>query len=203
MFPIVLNLSSKLVVVIGGGTVGARKAAASLASGAVVRVVDPRVALALPPEVVHLSASYQADHLDGAALVFACATSEVNAQVVSDAHTRGIWVNAATSPGEGDFTLPAVVRRGELTLAVSTGGASPALARKIREKLEAEYDEAFAEWVALLAEVRAEVLATVPDEARRRELLDGFADWVWLARLRAEGADKVREAMRTVGLVRK
>ena len=81
---------------------------------------------------------------------------------------------------------------------MSTGGASPALARRIREKLEAEYDEAFAEWVRLLAEVRAEVLATVPDEARRRELLDAFAAWEWLERLRTEGAEKVREAMRSI-----
>ncbi len=198
MFPIILNLTSKPVVVIGGGAVGVRKALAALAAGAVVRVIDPRSALPLPPEVTHLPEPYREDHLEGAALVFACATPKVNAQVVTDAHARGVLVNTATSPDEGDFTLPAVVRRGDLTLAVSTEGASPALARRIREKFEAEYDEAFAEWVRLLAEVRAEVLATVPDESRRRELLDAFADWEWLARLRAEGAEKVREAMRAV-----
>ncbi len=196
VFPILLNLADKRVVVIGGGAVGARKASAALAAGAVVRVVDPRAALALPAEVGHIAEAYRSEHLDGAALVFACATPDVNAQVVADARARGVWVNAATSPDEGDFTLPAVVRRGGLTLAVGTGGASPALARRVREQLEAEYDDAFAEWVALLAEVRAEVMARVPDEVRRRELLDAFADWSWLARLRTEGAEKVREAMR-------
>jgi precorrin-2 dehydrogenase/sirohydrochlorin ferrochelatase len=114
-----------------------------------------------------------------------------------DGRTRGgLWANAASAPGEGDFVLPAVVRRGAFTLAVGTGGASPALARRVRERLEAEYDEAYSAWVRLLAEVRAEVLATVPDEARRRELLDAFAGWEWLERLRAEGEEKVREAMR-------
>ena len=88
-----------------------------------------------------------------------------------------------------------MVRSGRLTLAVSTGGAAPALARRVREKLEAEFDAAFAEWVAVLAEVRAVVLAEVADPARRRELLDSFADWPWLLRLRAEGADAVRSAM--------
>jgi precorrin-2 dehydrogenase/sirohydrochlorin ferrochelatase len=107
-----------------------------------------------------------------------------------------VWVNAAAAPAAGDFALPAVVRLGDLTLAVSTGGAAPALARRIREKLEAEFDEAFAEWVRVLAEVRRDVLATIPDEARRRELLDSFADWPWLARLRTEGADAVLKAMR-------
>lgn len=198
MFPILLELRGKKVVVIGGGAVGARKASALLTAGADVTVIDPRTPPALPPGAAHVPESYRGDHLDGAALVFACATPEVNARVVADARTRGVWVNAASSPDEGDFTLPAVVRRGELTLAVSTGGASPALARRLREKLESEYDAVFGEWVALLAEVRAEVLATIPDEARRRELLDGFADWGWLARLRADGSEKVREAMRVV-----
>src|SRR5262249_1134778 len=91
-------------------------------------------------------------------------------------------------------TLASVVRSGELTLAISTGGAAPALARRIREKLEAEFDTAFADWVRILAEVRVVVLAEVADPARRRELLDGFTAWPWLARLRREGAGGVKVA---------
>lgn len=195
VFPISLNLSGRLVVVVGGGAVGARKLAALLESGARVRLVDPRP-LILPPGVQHIAEAYRAEHLDGAGLAFACATPTVNAQVVADCRERGVWVCSASSPKEGDFALPAVVRRGDLTLGVSTGGASPALARRVRERLEVEFDEAFAEWVRVLAEVRAEVLTRISDEARRRALLDSFAEWDWLARLRAEGADAVLKAMR-------
>jgi precorrin-2 dehydrogenase/sirohydrochlorin ferrochelatase len=195
VFPLLLNISDKLVIVVGGGAVGLRKLDAILDSGAAVRLIDPRPLPNLPAGVTHIAEAYRVEHLDGAALAFACATPEVNAAVVADCRERGVWVNTATSPAEGDFALPAVVRRGELTLAVSTGGASPALARRIREKLEAEFDAAFAEWVRLLAEVRIEVLAKIVDENRRRELLDGFADWSWLTRLRTEGADAVRAAM--------
>ncbi|QJW97439.1 Siroheme synthase / Precorrin-2 oxidase [Frigoriglobus tundricola] len=191
-----LNLAGKLVAVVGGGPVGMRKLAAVLECGAVARVIDPRSLSGLPSGVRHVCEPYRAPHLDGAALAFACAPPEVNARVVGDGRARGVWVNAATAPSDGDFTLPAVVRRGDFTLSVSTGGAAPALARRVREKLEAEFDATFAEWVRLLAELRAEVLATVPDETRRRELLDAFADWHWLARLRTEGADAVRAAMR-------
>jgi precorrin-2 dehydrogenase/sirohydrochlorin ferrochelatase len=191
-----LNLSGRLVVVVGGGSVGLRKLSAVLASGAAVRLVEPGPVPDLAPGVTHVAEPYRPEHLSGAALVLACAPSAVSARVVADCRARGVWVNAATAPGDGDFTLPAVVRCGEFTLAVGTGGAAPALARRIREKLEREFDGAFAEWVRVLAEVRGEVLATVTDADRRRALLDSFADWPWLARVRAEGADAVRAAMR-------
>jgi precorrin-2 dehydrogenase/sirohydrochlorin ferrochelatase len=185
-----LNLTGRLVVVVGGGEVGMRKAAAASAAGAIVRVVDP--ASQLPNAIAE---PYRAEHLDGAHLVFACATPEVNAQVVADAQGRNIWVNSASDPTTGDFTLPSVHRVGELTFAISTGGAAPALARRIREKLESEYDAIFADWIRVLAEVRVIVLAEIADSVRRRELLENFADWPWLERLRTEGAEAVRAAM--------
>lgn len=190
MFPITLNLSGRRVLVVGSGAVGQRKAAAARNAGALVSVVDPA-----------LNEPYRPDHLDGMALAFACATPEVNAQVVADAQARGVWVNSASAPDAGDFALPSVVRAGALTIAVGTGGAAPALARRIREKLEAQFDAAFADWVALLDELRAEVRTTIPDPARRRELLDAFADWPWLERLRIEGANAVRAAMRNAASV--
>lgn len=195
MFPVTLDLTGRTVVVVGGGAVGRRKAGAARAAGAVVRVIDPRPP-ADPAAWDWVAEPYCPEHLAGACLVFACATPEVNAAVVADAQVRGVWVNSATDPGGGDYHLPAVVRRGGLTLAVGTGGASPALARRIREKLEAEYDAAFGAWVHLLNELRPEVLAAVPDMDARRALLDALADWPWLERLRAEGVEAVRAAMR-------
>ncbi|MDB5313141.1 MAG: sirC [Gemmataceae bacterium] len=195
MFPVMLDLTGRVVVVVGGGPVGRRKARAAGAAGAVVRVVDPRPAEGLPG-VVWVVDPYTPDHLAGAALVFACASPEVNARVVADAKTRGVWVNSASDPDQGDCFLPAVVRQGGLTLAVSTGGASPALARRVREQLGAGFDAAFAGWVQLLNEIRPEVLAAVADPEKRRALLDALADWPWLDRLRAEGPDAVRAAMR-------
>ncbi len=196
MFPIFLNLSGKLVVVVGCGAVGRRKLAALAGSGARVRAIDPHAPA--PPACEHVAEPYRTEHLGGAALVFACATPEVNARVVADARAAGAWVNAASAPTDGDFALPAVVRRGEFALAVGTGGAAPALARRVREKLEAEFDDAFGAWVRVLSEVRADVLAREPDAERRRALLGAFAGWEWLARVRAEGADAAKAAMLAV-----
>lgn len=193
MFPVLLDLTGRRVVVVGGGAVGRRKAAAARTAGADVVVVDPRPPG--EPGVAHLAEPYRAEHLAGACLAFAAATPEVNARVVADARRLGVWVNSATDPRAGDCVLPAVVRRGGLTVAVGTGGAAPALARRIRERLESQFDDTFAAWVALLDELRPVVLATVTDPARRRELFDALADWPWLERLRAEGAAVTRAAM--------
>jgi precorrin-2 dehydrogenase/sirohydrochlorin ferrochelatase len=199
MFPVTLDLTGRTVVAVGYGAVGRRKAAAAQAAGAGVVVVDP---LQGPdpdrPSHLWVAEPYRPAHLDVAALVFACAPPDVNARVVADCRARNIWVNSASDPAAGDFSLPAVHAVGGLWVAVSTGGAAPGLARRVRDRVAGQFDAAFAAWVDLLNEVRGEVLATVPDPARRRQLLDGFADWAWLDRLRAEGAEAVRAAIRAV-----
>jgi siroheme synthase-like protein len=137
---------------------------------------------------------YQAGHLDGAALVFAAATAAVNRRVVADARSRNLWVCSATEPATGDFHVPATVRRGDFVLAVGTGGAAPALARQVRRRLETQFDDAFASWVALLAELRPLVLERVPPP-QREAAWERLCRWEWLECLRREGTEKVREAM--------
>jgi len=191
-----LTICGRPVLVVGGGTVGRRKAAVAIAAGATVTVVDPRVVLpTLPIGVQHIAAAFAESHLNGMVLVFACATPEVNAAVVAAAKARGVWVCSATDPASGDFVLPSVARRGDLTLAVSTGGASPALAKRIAAELLDQFDDCYAEWVRVLGEVRTVVLAKVSDPVERRRLLEHFADPIWLERIRTAGADVVRAEM--------
>jgi len=197
MFPLFLHLTDRLVVVIGGGAVGRRKAAAVLDAGAHVRLVCLE---SLPPDETHPALDwrtepYAAAHLDGAVLVFAAATLDVNARVVADARARGLWVNSASDPEAGDFFVPAVVRRGDFVVAVSTGGAAPALAREIRRRLNEQFDDDFGRWVALLAELRPLVLEHVQDAERRRLFFERWSRWEWLERLRRDGADVVRTGM--------
>jgi siroheme synthase-like protein len=195
MFPIVLNLADRLCVVVGGGSVGRRKAQAVLDGGGRVRLIcreprDERLA-----NVEWICGDYASQHLEGASLVFAAATPEVNERVAADARARGLWVNRADEPDEADFILPAVLRRGELNIAVSTTGASPLLAQAIRDRLEVQFDEAFATWTTLLAEFRAQVLTREPDASRRHGLFGRLCDWRWLERLRTEDVQTVRAAM--------
>ncbi|HEY7427927.1 MAG TPA: bifunctional precorrin-2 dehydrogenase/sirohydrochlorin ferrochelatase [Gemmataceae bacterium] len=197
MLPLFLDLTDRLAVVIGGGPVGRRKAAAVLAAGGRVRLIclEPR-----PAEMTDLlldwrTESYRPDHLDGAALVFAAAPADVNAQVIADARARGIWVNAASEPERGDFFLPATVRHGEFVLAVSTGGAAPILTQTIRDRLQAEFDETFGVWVSLLAELRPLVKERIANAEQRRDVLTRLCQWDWLERLRRDDVDSVRAAM--------
>ncbi len=196
MLPLFLNLTGRLAVVIGGGAVGQRKADALRQAGAAVRLVcQEGRSLALGAGVEWRTEPYCPAHLDGAALVFAAAPPDVNRQVVADARARGLWVNSATAPEECDFFLPATVRRGDLVIAVSTGGAAPGLAAEIRRRLEEQFDDAFGTWVALLAELRPIILARVANEVRRREVFESLCRWEWLERLRREGTEVVRAAL--------
>jgi precorrin-2 dehydrogenase/sirohydrochlorin ferrochelatase len=194
MFPVMLDLTGRLAVVVGGGTVGRRKVAALRAAGARVRVVCLEERPPDEPAVEWIRERYQAVHLDGAAIVFAAAPAEVNREVVRDARSRGIWAMDAAEPTAGDFHTPAVLRRGGLVVAVSTSGASPLLAARIRDRLDATLEPEVAAWVALLAELRPEVLALEP--GRRRAVFERLCEDAWLERLRGEGVDAVRAAMR-------
>jgi siroheme synthase-like protein len=129
-------------------------------------------------------------------LVFAAAPAPVNRTVVADARRAGVWVGSASDPSEGDFTVPAVWREGPLTLTVSTSGASPALAAALRDRAAKALGPAAAGLVALLAELRPEVLARLGDqaEARRRVLAD-WADPRWIDLWLAEGPEAVRRAL--------
>ncbi len=198
MFPILINLTGRLVVVVGLGSVGTRRAVAAMRAGAVLRVIEPhptRSVCELGPVATLVPEPYAPEHLEGACLVFACGPSDVNARVVADCRSRGILVNSASDPESADFIVPSVMRRGTLTIAVSTAGAAPSLARRIRQRLQAEFDEAFEDWLRLLSEVRRVIRQRVVSPGRRRELLDQFGDWWWLERLRAEGVEAVRAEM--------
>jgi precorrin-2 dehydrogenase/sirohydrochlorin ferrochelatase len=197
MFPLFLEMTNRLALVVGGGTVGRRKAGALLRAGARVRLVclESRQALEDDPRLKWLQEPYRVEHLQDTCLVCAAASSEVNRQVAADARRLGIWVNVADDPKISDFLVPAVLRRGEFTIAVATGAASPGLAQAVRDWLEGQIDDAFEKLVNLLAELRPLVLKRVRDEKTRQALFANLCRAQWLERLRTEKVEDVREAM--------
>jgi len=164
-YPVVLRLSGKRVLVVGGGAVAARKVEGLLASGAAVTVVAPVVVAELRDaaargEVEIVERSYRPGDLEGAWLVLTATDDDTTQQqVFDDAEAAGIWVNAADDPQRCSFFLPAVHRREPVLVAVSTQGTSPALAAWLRDRVAAVLPERLEELVAALARRRAEVQA--------------------------------------------
>jgi precorrin-2 dehydrogenase / sirohydrochlorin ferrochelatase len=154
LYPLFMDVSGSRCVVVGGGGVASRKVRGLLESGARVVVVSPEVS----PEIEGMDVTverrpFRPGDLAGAALAFAATDRrEVNAAVAREARENGVPVNVADRPAEGDFALPSVLRRGGLQVAVSTGGASPTLAREIRAAMEPSFA---AEWAGIVERFRA------------------------------------------------
>ena len=159
-YPLFVELAGRPCVVIGGGRIAEGKAAGLRAAGAVVTVVSPTLTPALATlararAIAHHARVYEDGDLAGAALAcVATGDRAVNAAVAAEGRRRGVWVNAADDPAHCDFILPSVLRRGALAVAVSTGGASPALARVVREELEGHLGEEYATLVDVARAVR-------------------------------------------------
>ena len=161
-YPIMLDLDGARVLVVGGGNVAVRKIEGLLRVGASVTVVAPSVVDSIRDMAVRVVLRpYESGDLDHARLVItATDDSTVNAAVAADATRRGIWVNSADDPANCTFALPAIARDGAITVAVGTGGASPALASHLRGEIETWLAEiGAAEAAVTLAAQRSELQA--------------------------------------------
>ena len=161
-YPVSLNIRGRKCVVVGGGQVALRKVRVLLKHGADVSVISPDlcpelVSLAERREIRVLTREYRAGDLKGAFIaIVATNNSEVNQQVVSEARRQAVLVNVVDDAENSEFIVPSLLRRGEVTIAISTSGKSPALARKIRTRLEKEFGDEYAQLARLIGKVRAE-----------------------------------------------
>ena len=192
-YPLMLDVRDRLVVVIGAGSVAARKARTLIECGATrVRVVAPRFGDSIPAGVERVNDAYDPRYLEGAALVFAATDSpDVNETVVRDARARGILVNRSDDAPAGDFATPAMLRDGEVTVTVSTGG-SPALAAAIRDDLRRKLDARHVEMSRAMQSLRQFVLGASADPAVRRSVLRDLAGEDAVAMLDKQGVESLR-----------
>jgi precorrin-2 dehydrogenase/sirohydrochlorin ferrochelatase len=176
-----MKLEGKRCLVVGGGTIGESKIAGLLETGAHVRVV----ALAASSAVREWASAgklnlelraFSPGDLDGSFLVVAATASRsLNERIYYEAQTRGVLCNVVDVPDLCDFFYPAVVRRGDLQIAVSTAGQSPSLAQKIRQQLEQQFHPGYAAWAAELGQTRKLILASDLDKERKLDLLHSLA----------------------------
>lgn len=210
-YPIFLvGLHRRRCVVVGGGRIALEKVEGLLAGGAATvdvispELIEPLRRLAGEGRVRHIARRFEAADLHGAFLVIA-ATDEpqINRAVFEEAEAMGILAQVVDDPPRCAFIMPSVLRRGGLTIAISTGGASPALAVRLRERLQEALGAEYERFVELAGALRPRIMDQIPDPAVRKRLWYALVDGEVLERLRAgddEGA--MAEAERLIAVAR-
>lgn len=179
-FPLLMNLDYKKVVIVGGGHVARQKAEALLPTKAQVTVISPTVTEKLQQYInkgllTWKEKSFEPADLDDAALIFAVTNDEEVNNAVEEAAQHWQMLSRADAKGRVDFINPAVVRRGEFVLTVSTSGGSPGLTRKVKGELAEQYGEHYAQYVSFLKEARQRILEKFTGNEKKQllaELLD-------------------------------
>jgi precorrin-2 dehydrogenase / sirohydrochlorin ferrochelatase len=199
MYPLLLtNMHTVRCVVIGGGGVAERKVRALLVGGARPLVVSPTLTAGLhelrnSEQIGYREGHYCVDDLRGATLAFAATNdSALNAAIASDAQQLGVLVNIVDAPEAGNLHTMATLRRGDLLVAVATGGHNPALAAYLRDQFAASYGEEFAQVVQLAGQLRKH-MQEMPNKSERRAILDWLCSNEALHWLREGKTEQVLE----------
>jgi precorrin-2 dehydrogenase/sirohydrochlorin ferrochelatase len=181
LFPIFLKLEGRSCLVVGAGRIGETKIQSLVAAGAKVRVIAPEATESVREwanagAVLWEPREFRSTDLEGMFLVIAATSSpQVNAAVFQEAQARNVLCNAVDDPEHCDFYYPEVVQRGDLQVAISTAGHSPALAQRLRQELEEQFGPEYGEWVQQLGAIRQQLFASNMDPVERRRLLHELA----------------------------
>jgi siroheme synthase-like protein len=203
-YPIYLNLKGKRVVVVGGGEVAERKVESLLGTEASIAVISPKVtvrleSLAGEKRIQLCRRAYAPGDCAGTALVLSATDDpELSRAVFQEAAAAGALVNTADQPALCDFIMPAVVRRGSIAVAISTGGASPGLAARLRRKISRIIGPEYALMAEFLADVRPEIRRRVQTEEARKELHYRILDSDIMNRLKHNDAEGARRLLQEI-----
>ena len=203
LFPLFIRLDGRICLVVGGGKVAGRKVDGLLEAGAAVTVVSPEATthiqrLASQGRIALLQKAFSPDDLNGSFLVIAATgDAAVNGHVAAACRAQAILINVVDEPGLCDFFLPAVLRRGALSIAIATEGKSPLLASKLRTELEQIITEPYGEFLELLGQQRELIKKTVPDRARREAIFRALVDSDIFNLIVAGKQDEAQERIRT------
>jgi precorrin-2 dehydrogenase / sirohydrochlorin ferrochelatase len=180
-YPVMLNIANQRVVVVGGGKVAERKIYGLLEAKANITVVAPTITsgiqqLVTDKKLIWRQKTFSPDDMKDAWIVIAATNNRAVNEAVAKAAKPYQLINIVDDPARSNFHVPAVIRRGKLTIAISTGGASPTVAQQIRRQLAELYDDDYGRYIDFLYECRQWILRNVHDEQKRKELFKTIAD---------------------------
>ena len=193
-YPIYLELEGKNVLVVGGGSVARRKVETLLAYGAIVHIVSKLLSpelnkLVEAGSILKVGQIFEEKHLDDIFLAIAATDDmDLNHMISQEARKRGILINAVDQPIDCDFIVPSIVRKGDLSIAISTSGKSPALAKRIRKELDLQFGKEYERFLILMGRLRPEILSLglnqeensrIFHEIVHSDILSALADEQW------------------------
>jgi len=196
-YPILVDLQGKEVVVIGGGTVAQRKIETLLEYGAVVNVVSRQLTPMLnryleEGKIKFLGEEFRESYLNGVFMVIASTDdASLNHRISQEASKKGILINAVDQPSDCNFIVPAILRRGDLLIAVSTSGKSPAIAKKVKEDLEDQFGLEYETLLVIMGNLRKEVLSRGLSQDENSRIFHDIVDSHILEAIRREDWNEV------------
>jgi precorrin-2 dehydrogenase/sirohydrochlorin ferrochelatase len=203
-YPIFTDLKGKKVIVVGGGIVAQRKIETLLEYGAVVGVIARDLTPSLngyvkEERVKLLGQKFKDSHLNGVFMVMAATDNHtLNHQISLSARKRGLFINAVDQPSECNFIVPSILRRGDLLIAISTSGKSPALAKKIREDLEKQYGNEYEILLILMGRLRKEILSRGLSQDENSRMFHRIVDSHILEAIRRKDWTKVSSILNKI-----
>src|SRR3989337_3330177 len=208
-YPIFLDIKGKSCVVIGGGSVAERKVLSLLDAGSKVLVISPELTpvlkkLAAKKKINYCPQSYGPGDLKGFFLAYSATDDpKVNKSVFNEAKREGIFLNVVDVPELCNFIVPSVVDRGNLLIAISTSGKSPAMAKKIRQKLEKEFGKEYAVFLDIMGRIREKVLKSSEESGKNKRMFEKLVNsplLEWIKKGEKEKVDRfLKEALKETG----
>ncbi len=181
-YPLFLEMADKAALVVGGGAVAERKVRSLLQYGASIRIVSRDLTDGLKDlletgRISFAGETFVENHLEGLTLVFAATDDrQLNHEISIKARERGVLVNAVDQPEDCTFIVPSIVRRGDLTIAVSTSGKSPALAKRVRKQLESQFGKEYAIFLDFLGRLRGRVISLGLSSEENSRIFNGVVN---------------------------
>ncbi len=203
-YPAYLDIRNRRCLVVGGGGVGTRKVKTLLDCGARVTIISPQASgqlqkLADNERVRIKKRSYQPGDLEGIFLVIGATDDEkLNRQISRDAEGRGLLCNIADHPEICNFILPSIVHRGDLTISISTAGRSPAMAKKLRQDLEKQYGEEYADFLRLMGAIRQKLLSQAHEPEAHKSLFEQLINNGLLEMIRENRIEEINSLLQAV-----
>ena len=203
-YPIYLDIKNRNCLVVGGGAVGTRKVNTLLECGARVNVVSPEpteqlTKLASAGAITLMRRAYRSADLNGTFLVIGATDDEhLNQQISSDAALSNTLCNIADRPEACNFILPSIVQRGDLVITISTSGKSPALAKQLRQKLETQFGQEYAEFLVLMGAIRNKLLSQAHEPEAHKTLFNQLIDSDLIQLIQAGKTEEINSLLKKI-----